>query len=36
MERGEYRKPDWLVQMEVIKDKLAGGYISTFIENLEV
>ena len=24
MERGEYRKPDWLVQMEVIKDKLAG------------
>jgi len=24
MERVEYRKPDWLVQMEVIKDKLAA------------
>jgi len=24
MERGEYRKPDWLIQMEVIKDKLAA------------
>ena len=25
IERAEYRKPDWLVQMEMIKERLAGG-----------
>ena len=31
MERCEYRKPDWLVQMEMIKERLAGGFeISIF------
>ena len=29
IERAEYRKPDWLVQMEMIKERLAGG-ASTF------
>ena len=30
IERAEYRKPDWLVQMEMIKERLAGG-ASTFV-----
>ena len=30
IERAEYRKPDWLVQMEMIKERLAGG-ASTFL-----
>ena len=35
IERAEYRKPDWLVQMEMIKERLAGG-ASTFVMRTKI